>query len=713
MGTPGSGKACWDEENIVTPNGLKKIKDIKVGDFLFGKNGQLTKVIGVFPQGKKQLYKVVLADNRTLICSGDHRFTAGHKSHGKEKWETLTVEEILKKGLKINNDKRHKFFIQNNDCLIYPEKSFKIHPYIIGVFLGDGVKTSGVLEFSSETSEIPNKIAKLLSIDLKQEILAKKNKHNYSWNFYYKDINRGTTNKLVWGKDLDSSLVDLLTNTYSYDKYIPDEYKYCSEEQRYQLIQGLLDTDGTIGLAPRYNTSFATNSEQLAQDICEVIRSLGNFYVTSSKKEKYYNIFISCKAENKENLFSLQKKKERAIAAKSVKKTWYRHYDRLNIINIEKLDLIDNCTCFTVDAEDHQFIAGETVVTHNTFFLLNACANCLGMGQRVIAIDPKNDLDKLKNVDSRIEVIDVNNIRPGALNPFTFLDRCDATTLLTVVESICGKLDKRDIIDITPIIKDFVTEYNRDNVYRDMQDVADYLYSNPSESAQKIGSMLRMNEDSKYGKLLFTRETNIEPLRIPTNKSLIISIHGMSLPDYTKKPEDYNAEERFTSTILYLITKKLYEILSGKNAIPTTFVCDEAHILFANKEMSTIIHNFLALGRSLNIAVMLASQGIGHFPDNISQFISSKFVFRSSMEEAKAFLEKFDTSKMDLSKALDAPSVIGGISSLNTGQCFFIDYRGRSGFIKIVSNYDIELLTSNPLELANKKRKESENTNSY
>lgn len=346
-----------------------------------------------------------------------------------------------------------------------------------------------------------------------------------------------------------------------------------------------------------------------------------------------------------------------------------------------------------------------------TFFLLNACANCLGMGQRVIAIDPKNDLDKLKNVDSRIEVIDVNNIRPGALNPFTFLDRCDATTLLTVVESICGKLDKRDIIDITPIIKDFVTEYNRDNVYRDMQDVADYLYSNPSESAQKIGSMLRMNEDSKYGKLLFTRETNIEPLRIPTNKSLIISIHGMSLPDYTKKPEDYNAEERFTSTILYLITKKLYEILSGKNTIPTTFVCDEAHILFANKEMSTIIHNFLALGRSLNIAVMLASQGIGHFPDNISQFISSKFVFRSSMEEARAFLEKFDTSKMDLSKALDAPSVIGGISSLQTGQCFFIDYKGRSGFIHIVSNYDKELLTSNPLELANKRKKELEEAN--
>ena len=46
-GSPGSGKAIWDEENILTPDGMKKIKDIKLGDFIFGKNGKPTKVIGV------------------------------------------------------------------------------------------------------------------------------------------------------------------------------------------------------------------------------------------------------------------------------------------------------------------------------------------------------------------------------------------------------------------------------------------------------------------------------------------------------------------------------------------------------------------------------------------------------------------------------------------------------------------------------------------
>lgn len=341
-----------------------------------------------------------------------------------------------------------------------------------------------------------------------------------------------------------------------------------------------------------------------------------------------------------------------------------------------------------------------------TFMILNTCANLLGMGQRVIAIDPKNDLAKLKNVNKDIAIIDVNHIKPGALNPFTFLGRCDSTSLLTVIQIICGELDNNDIIDITPIIKDFVTEFNRNGEYRDMQDVADYLYGNPSQAAQKIGSMLRLQEDSKYGKLLFTRDVNVEPLYIPNDRSLVISIHGMNLPDYTKDPKDYNPEERFTAAILYLICKKLNEILGQNNKIPTCFVCDEAHILFANKEMSTIIHNFLALGRSLNIAVVLASQGVGHFPDNISQFISSKWAFRSSMEEAKLFLGKFDTSKIDASKAIDMNSVIGGITSLQTGSAFFIDYLSRAGFVKVVSNYPVELLTSNPLE---KKAEEFEN----
>lgn len=340
-----------------------------------------------------------------------------------------------------------------------------------------------------------------------------------------------------------------------------------------------------------------------------------------------------------------------------------------------------------------------------TFALLNFCANALGMGQRVIAIDPKNDFTKLYNVNKSINIVDINKIRPGALNPFEFLKKIDkngkvthidTATLMTIIEIMCGKLSPDIIIDITPIVTDFVTKSKNSDDYVDMQDVADYLYSNPSKAAQTVGTMLKMFEDNKYGKLLFTRETNVNPLVLSDKDSMIISLHGLSLPDYNKKAEDYDANERFTSVILYILTNKLMEILSADSKIPTTLVCDEAHLLFGNKEMAAIIDRFLVLGRSLNVATILASQGISHFPKGIAQYITTKFMFKSSIEEAQLFLDTFDTSKIDASNAIDVESIISSATKFPTGVCFMIDRKGRSGIIRIKSIYDINLLTSNP-----------------
>lgn len=340
-----------------------------------------------------------------------------------------------------------------------------------------------------------------------------------------------------------------------------------------------------------------------------------------------------------------------------------------------------------------------------TFALLNFAANCLGTGQRVIAIDPKNDFDKLYNVNPSINIVDINRIRPGALNPFEFLKKkdkygndvnIDTATLMTIIEIMCGKLDRNTIIGITPIVTDFVTRSKTTGDYYDMQDVADYLYANQNTDAQTVGTMLKMFEDNKYGKLLFTRETNVKPLVLSSTDSMVISLHGLSLPDYSKKPEDYDANERFTSAILYIITNKLLDILSGDNKVPTTLICDEAHLLFGNKEMGAIIDRFLVLGRSLNVATILASQGISHFPDGIANYITTKFMFKSSMEEAQLFLDKFDTSKINPSSAIDVDSIVSSATNFPTGTCFMIDRLNRNGIIRIKSIYAVDLLTSNP-----------------
>ena len=711
IGSPGGGKAVWDEEKIYTPSGVRTIKDIKVGDYLFGQNGKPTKVLEVYPQGKKlQLYKVVLIDGRTLICSEDHRFTVGKRSHGVDKFEVMTVGDLLNAGL-LNSQNRHRYFLQNNKCIQYKERTFKVDPYVLGAFLGNGCKTNGRhLEFSSPTYEVPNKIAKLLSKSLNTTVKAfKTNADNYTWQFYYADKGEVPTKKLVWAKDIDKSLVSLLTDTYSGDRYIPDEYKYCSEAQRWALVKGLMDTDGSIEGFPKYNMTYCSTSKTLIKDVVEVIRSLGMNYVSSTKedvrkgKNTAYGIYIGCDNDRKVNFFSTGNKLRRAKEAQDFDKS--RRYDILHIVDIIPFKK-DYCTCFTVDADDHQFIAGECVVTHNTIAMLVFASNSTAMGLRCVMIDPKNDFNHLKNVYPDIHIVDINDIYPGALNPFEFLKKVnedgtleyiDTPILMTIIELLVGKeqMDPQTIVDVTPIITDFITRQRMatEHQYVDMQDVADYLYQNRSLCAQKVGSLLKVFENSKYGKLLFTRETDVKPLNVTATDSLIITLHGMALPGYGKDPKDYTTEERFTSTILYIITQKLNEILSAKKEIPVVLFCDEAHLLFGNPVMADIIDKFLRLGRSLKVATILASQGVESFPKDIAQYITTKFMFKSSPEEANMFLDKFYSGT---GININRESVVSAVSNFKPGMAYMIDRLNRNGIIQIEPVYDIRLLNSDP-----------------
>ena len=70
-----------------------------------------------------------------------------------------------------------------------------------------------------------------------------------------------------------------------------------------------------------------------------------------------------------------------------------------------------------------------------TFAMLNFAANALGMGQRVIIIDPKNDFNKLLNVNPHINIIDINNIKPDALNPLEFLKKKNADGTVEYIDT--------------------------------------------------------------------------------------------------------------------------------------------------------------------------------------------------------------------------------------------------------------------------------------
>ena len=226
-----------------------------------------------------------------------------------------------------------------------------------------------------------------------------------------------------------------------------------------------------------------------------------------------------------------------------------------------------------------------------TFFMLNMCANALGMGQRVIIIDPKNDFDKLLNVNPNIKVINFRDIKQGQLNPLEFLKRIDPKTkeieylepgsLLTIIEIMTGTIPDEAKVVIAGIVEDFVNDVARNGKYVDMSDVATYLTKNPNTAVQNVGTTLKMHKKSKFGKLMFTDMDYVEPLQLSLTDSMVLILDCLELPSSDTKPEDYTQEQRFTAAILYVLTKKLFEILRQDSVIPTVFVCDEAHMLFS------------------------------------------------------------------------------------------------------------------------------------
>lgn len=338
-----------------------------------------------------------------------------------------------------------------------------------------------------------------------------------------------------------------------------------------------------------------------------------------------------------------------------------------------------------------------------TYLLQNLAANTIEQSARIFVLDAKNDMLPVAKLFPNIKVVDVNNITPGSLDPFlVFGNDVDVATILTVVEIMSGELTPEEKHAITPIIQDFVNKVRLNRVGKgaSFREFVDYLYQNPNQHAQMVGNSLFLNENSKYGPLIFGdigQKNN--KLRLK-NQSTIISILGMALPSGSKhiKPD-----EMVNAAIVYIICKMIKDLLVKKDKndkTPTLFMLDECHMLLRSSAIADIIDEFLVLGRSLGVAVCMASQNVTHFPSSIAQMVSNKICFRLSKQESEEFFQLFNNTsgrnELAVSESIDI------VTRLKTGYCFCIDGKNRVGFLHVLTNYGDEFLSSNPLEKKNR-----------
>lgn len=364
----GVGKAQPNWTKIPTPNGWTTLGEIKVGDFVFDRYGNPTEVFGVFPQGVIDCYKVTLSDGRSTYCNNEHIWSCYVNDGRSNKLKEYTVTELLEMGLKRESHRFDgrvsyscKFKIPFQKPVNYPRKSLNIDPYVLGCFLGDGCCMESPLTISSSDEELVSVIAERIKGKY-QKLPA----NNYSWIFYNENGDKIRTKEFF--KDYLNELVKLCA-----DKFIPRDYLTSSIEQRMELLQGLMDTDGSIGCDEnRYHCTYTTTSEKLKDTFCELLGSLGyKFHVREDTRQgkykktgKAFSISINIPNSEKPKLFKLSRKKK--IAEEAAKITKRTKYDRVAIESIEKMPFREEMTCIYVDNVEHLYLTNDFIVTHNT-----------------------------------------------------------------------------------------------------------------------------------------------------------------------------------------------------------------------------------------------------------------------------------------------------------------------------------------------------------
>ena len=370
-----NGKALALDTEIPTPDGWKLMSDIHPGDYVFGQDGKPSKVIVESEVFDKPMYLVTFEDGSTIKASADHLWTVKTKAarstlsykpeSGKRMarslryrdggWYEATTAEMAVDYVRERADgkgREYKYRVPMAEPVEYPEKQLPIDPYVLGAWLGDGTASKPQISigYADEDEMVAN-------LSLRGHVITPTEYKSlrcplYNIDHHVKDGKSGPFRQ---------KLIDL--GVFK-NKHIPDIYMQASVSQRWELLRGLMDTDGTCSKAGQ--CEFVQKSKVLAEQLVELCSSLGIKASVRSKRarcngvpagEVYRVTFFTDKARS---CFHLKRKHDRLKEELS---------PRMSCKSIVGIEAIPNepSKCIAIDNESHLYLAGrQYTATHNT-----------------------------------------------------------------------------------------------------------------------------------------------------------------------------------------------------------------------------------------------------------------------------------------------------------------------------------------------------------
>jgi phosphate starvation-inducible PhoH-like protein len=408
------GRAQPVDTPILTPTGWQAIGTLRVGDLVIGSAGRPTPVLGVFPQGRKQVFEIRTQDGASTRACAEHLWAVRTPSD-KRRGRPVRVLQTSEMAGNLRTAHQRRYELPLVDPVAFEPQQVPLDPYALGLLLGDGCITGKTTpSFATADPEL----AEALQEALPDITVRRKSEVDYV-------LNRagGGRGGVIVANPVTAHLRELgLAGTRSSTKFIPGQYLFNDANVRVAVLQGLLDSDGgpVVQRDRTCRVQFTTCSERLRDDMVFLVRSLGG--VAEGRKpgrargrdvnHRSDAHVLDIRLPDGIEPFRLDRKR-RAYGASGGGRPM-RFVDAITPAGEAE------CVCISVGAQDSLYVTEDLLVTHNTlndsFVILDEAQNTtpeqmkmfltrLGFGSRMVITGDITQVDLPRHEKSGLIVV--------------------------------------------------------------------------------------------------------------------------------------------------------------------------------------------------------------------------------------------------------------------------------------------------------------------